>query len=111
MARQKHANPTIRWDDGTWFVTLPVDNGKTIEASWKPAFTYVVRIRQAGHEEWSFGFETPVDSFTFTDLKPDTKYQLQVRTKNAAGEGTPEFFTIHTGPAGHRGNVVPFPRQ
>ena len=74
--------------------------------------TYVVRIREAGEDkDWSFGFETPITSFTFVDLKPDTEYELQVRTKNAAGEGVPAFFSIRTDPAGDSGNVVPFPTR
>ena len=67
------------------------------------------RIREAGAEDWSFGFETPITSFTFIDLKPDTEYDLQVRTRNAAGVGAPAFFNIRTGPTGDAGNVFPFP--
>ena len=105
-------NPEVKWEDSKWFVALPLEDGRTVEASWKPALTYVVRIREAGTDnDWSFGFETPVTSFTFIDLKPDTEYELQVRSKNAAGEGAPVFFSIRTGPTGQGGNVIPFPKR
>ncbi len=110
MSRAK--NPEVKWEDNKWFVALPLEDGRTVEASWKPALTYVVRIREAGTDnEWSFGFETPITSFTFVDLKPDTEYELQVRSKNAAGEGAPAFFSIRTGPTGQGGNVIPFPKH
>lgn len=109
MSRTK--SPRIIWNDNTWFVTLPLEDGKTIEASWKPTVTYVVRIREAGGGEWSFGFETPVTSFTFVDLKADTEYELKVHRKSADGEGPPAFFTIRTDPAGTGGNVIPFPKR
>ena len=35
--------------------------------------------------ELRFGFETPITSFTFVDLKPATEYEMQVRTRNAVG--------------------------
>ncbi|MDE0172893.1 MAG: hypothetical protein OYH76_24550 [Defluviicoccus sp.] len=65
-------SPDIKWEDGTWFVTLPLEDGKTTEAGWKPGLTFVVRIREAGSGDWSFGFETPITSFTVLDLEPDT---------------------------------------
>ena len=65
-------SPDIKWEDGTRFVTLPLEDGKTIEASWKPGLTFVVRIGEAGSEDWSFGLKTPITSFTFLDLKPDS---------------------------------------
>ena len=108
MPRQESTNPQIKWEDNQWSVTLPLEDGRVVNATWKPGVTYVVRIREAGAEDWSFSFETPITSFTFIDLKPDTEYELQVRTKNAAGEGAPAFFNIRTGPTGDAGNVVPF---
>ena len=104
-------SPQIRWDDNTWFVTLPLEDGKTVEANWKPKLTYVVRIREAGGGEWSFGFETPIASFTFVDLKPDTEYELEVRGKSSAGMGPPAIVGIRTGPTGVGGTVIPFPKQ
>ena len=105
------SSPDIRWDDNSWFVTLPLEDGRTVEASWKPGLTYVVRIRESGAEQWSFGFETPIRSFTFVDLKPDTEYELQVRSKTATGEGPPAFLGIRTSPTGSGGNVIPFPKR
>ena len=60
---------------------------------------YVIRIREAGTEQWSFGFETPFPGCTFVDLKPDTEYELQVRAKNVSGEGEPVYIRIRTKPA------------
>ena len=109
MPRQESTNPQIKWEDNQWSVTLPLEDGRVVNATWKPGVTHVVRIREAGAEDWSFGFETPITSFTFIDLKPDTEYELQVRTRNAAGVGAPAFFNIRTGPTGDAGNVFPFP--
>ena len=109
MSRQQAAQPKVRWDDNTWHVTLPLDDGKVVDAKWKPGVTYVVRIRELSTEQWSFGFETPVTSFTFVDLKPDTEYEFQLRTKTVTGEGPPSFFRVRTDPTGDSGNVVPFP--
>ena len=111
MPRQEGAAPGVKWEDGTWFVSLPVENGKVVEARWKPGVTYVVRIREAGTEHWSFGFETPITSFTFVDLKPDTEYEVQVRVKSASGEGSPALLRIRTGPTDGSDNIVPFPRH
>lgn len=111
MAQESSKTPQIKWEDNEWSITLPLEDGKVLNASWKPGVTYVVRIKEAGEADWSFGFETPVTSFTFVDLKPDTEYELQVRTKSAAGEGAPTFFSIRTNPAGSSGNVIPFPRN
>ena len=109
MPARQAASPEVKWEDGTWFITLPVDDGKVVEASWKPPVTYVVRIREVGTERFSFGFETPITSFTFVDLKPDTEYEVQVRAKSAAGQGPAACFAIRTDPAGGSGNVIPFP--
>ena len=109
MPAKESTSPRIEWKDNQWSVTLPLDDGSVVDATWKPGITYVVRIREADAEEWSFGFETPLATFTFIDLKPDTEYEVQVRSKNAAGEGAPAFFTVRTDPAGDAGNVIPFP--
>ena len=66
---------------------LLVLEGNVLEASWKPAQTYVVRIRESGTEAWRIGFETPLTHFSFVDLTPDTEYEMQVSARNAAGEG------------------------
>ena len=111
MTQGTKTSPAIKWDGKTWFVTLPVEDGKVLEAKWEPGLTYVVRIREAGTEAWSFGFETPVPSCTFVDLKPDTEYELQVRAKNRAGEGTPAYLTMRTDAVGASTNIVPFPKR
>ena len=111
MAQESGESPQIKWEDNEWTVTLPLEDGRVLNASWKPGVTYVARIREAGSEDWSFGFESPVATITFVDLKPDTEYEMQIRTKNATGEGAPAFFRIRTDPAGDSGNVVPFPRH
>ena len=111
MPPQHRTGPEIKWEDNQWSVTLPLDDGRTVNATWKPAITFVVRIREVGAADWSFGFETPVASFTFVDFKPDTGYELQVRSKSRTGEGPPAFFTIRTNPTGDADNVVPFPVQ
>ena len=103
-------NPDIKWDGNTWFVTLPVEDGNVIEAKWSPSFTYVVRIREAGSGQWSFGFATPIPACAFVDLKPDTSYELQIRARNAAGEGEPTHLKMRTNPAGASSNIIPFPR-
>ena len=111
MAQESITTPRVKWEDNEWSITLPLEDGRVLNVSWKPGITYVVRIREAREPDWSFGFETPISSFTFVDLKPDTEYELQIRAKDAAGEGGPAFFSIRTGPTGDSGNVVPFPRH
>ena len=104
-------DPGIKWDGKIWLVALPVENGKVLEAKWEPGLTYVIRIREAGTQDWSFGFETPIASCAFVDLKPDTQYELQVRAKNAAGEGAPSYLTMRTNSAAGSSNIVPFPKR
>ena len=111
---ETRSNPRIQWDGTTWLVRLPVQDGNTLEAKWNPGVTYVVRIREAGMEAWSFGFETPLTHFSFVDLKADTEYEMQVHAKNAAGEGEPSLVRMRTNPAGktdNTDNVIPFPRR
>ena len=112
MTQAPSSGPEIKWDGKTWFVTLPVEHGKLLEAKWEPGFTYVVRIREAGTGgPWSFGFATPIAGCTFVDLKPDTEYEVQVRAKNAAGEGEPAYLRMRTDPVGAANNIVPFPKR
>ena len=59
MTPRTQTDPEIQWDGTTWHLTLPVEHGNVIGATWKPGLTYVIRIREAGSEHWSFGFETP----------------------------------------------------
>ena len=111
MTQAPSSGPEIKWDGKTWFVTLPVEHGKLLEAKWEPGLTYVIRIREAGTEDWSFGFATPIAGCTFVDLKPDTEYEVQVRAKNAAGEGEPAHLRMRTDPVGAANNIVPFPKR
>ena len=111
MRQPGSANPEIKWEDNAWSIRLPLEDGRQVEATWKPGATYVVRIREVGREEWSFGFQTPLASFTFIDLKPDTEYEVQVRTRTAKGEGEPSFVRLRTNPAGDADNIVPFPKR
>ena len=111
MTSNSNPGPDIEWDGSKWSVMLPVEQGKVLNAEWEPGLTYVIRIREAGSQDWSFGFETPIRSLTFVDLKPDTDYEVQVRAKTAAGEGTPALLTMRTNPTGHTGNIIPFPQR
>ena len=99
--------PEIKWDGKKWFVSLPIN--QVIEASFPSDTTYVCKIRECDSDEWSVGFETPLMHCTFTDLKPDTEYEVQVRAKNAVGIGKPAYFRLRTDAEGHSGNVIPFP--
>ncbi|MDE0006153.1 MAG: fibronectin type III domain-containing protein [Rhodospirillaceae bacterium] len=111
MAIQTQPSPRIQWDGTTWSVSLPLPDGKVVDASWNPGLTYVVRIRETDSQMWSFGFETPLTHISFVDLQPDTEYEVQVRAKNAAGEGEPQLFRMRTSPTGQTDNVIPFPKR
>ena len=105
MVQQQDPNPQIKWDGKTFFVTLPIE-GRVIEAKWDPGLTYVVRIREFGTDEWSFGFETPLTGCSFVGLKPDTEYEMQVRSKNVAGESESAYAKCRTDPTGGTGEIV-----
>lgn len=111
MTEERKSSPRIQWDGTTWIVRLPIQDGNVLEAKWEPGVTYFVRIREVGTEPWSFGFETPLTHFSFVDLKPDTEYELQIRSKNAAGIGKPRLIRMRTNPTGNTDNVIPFPRR
>lgn len=111
MASQAHTEPGITWDGTSWRIRLPVQDGNVLEAKWNPVQTYVARIREVGTRSWSFGFESPLTHFSFVDLKPDTEYEMQVRTRSPAGEGEPSLVRMRTGPAGNSDNVIPFPKR
>ena len=82
-------HPSIVWENGEFHVTLPVPGGQVIEAKWKPTTTSVVRYREVGTEEWSAGFDTPLNGCNLVGLDPDREWELEVRHKNKAGEGPP----------------------
>lgn len=104
------SSPAVEWNDGEFKVSLPLHGG-TVDAKWRPATTTVVRIRQAGTETWSPGFETPLNGCNFVGLTPNTEYELQVTHKNAAGEGPPTKLRCKTKSNGDIGNVIPFPKK
>ena len=111
MSHSRNTSPQIKWDGKTVFVALPVEDGKLVEARWSPKLTYVIRVRESGADDWSFGVETPLSGCTFVDLKPDTEYEVQVRAKSAAGEGKPTLLRMRTNPTGVGANVIPFPSR
>ncbi len=90
--------PQVEWKGGEFHVSLPDLMGNVIEANWKPSLTYVIRLREAGTEEWGPGFCTPFTKCDFVDLKPDTDYEAQITAKNEAGEGEPAITPFRTAP-------------
>ena len=103
--------PLVAWDGKTIHVRLPDNQGNVIEASWQANATNVVRIRKVGTPDWSAGFETPLSHCQFHGLEPDTEYEVEIRTKSAAGVGQAACARFRTKPDGAADNVVPFPRQ
>lgn len=93
--------PELRWDEGMIHVSLPKRMGRTLEARWKPGVTTVVRIRRSGTATWTPGFETPFNTCSFVDLKPETEYEVQVTHKNEAGESEPAIASVTTHPGKH----------
>ena len=91
-------DPVLKWQDNMVHVSLPNKLGRTLEASWKPTVTSVVRIKESGAKAWSPGFETPFNTCSFVDLKPNTEYDVQVTHKNEVGESVPAITSIKTGP-------------
>ena len=91
MATQIQKNPPVSWDGKKFIIFL---NDK--QAEWSPNLTYVIRIREVGTQNWSFGFETPLTKCGFVDLKPNTEYEAEVRAKNTAGEGPPAHLKFQT---------------
>ena len=101
--------PPISWNGQTDTFTIRLNGLKgrggrsSVEAEWAPPVTYVVRIREVGSSEWSFGFETPLTGCRFVGLKPDTEYEVEVQSKNAHGESGPALVKHRTGPNGDLG--------
>ena len=91
-------NPKLEWKEGMIHVSLPDKLGRALETRWKPTITSVIRIRELGTEPWGPGFETPFNSCSFVDLKPETEYEVQLTHKNDAGESAPAISTIKTQP-------------
>ncbi len=100
--------PPVAWDGQTntfsiVLSTVGLGDGEGVEAQWTPPITYVVRIREAGTGNWSVGFETPLTGCGFVDLKPDTEYEIEVRSKKEHGESDPVSVRVHTNPEGRVG--------
>ena len=99
---KRQDKPPVSWngESKTFSILLSGINGlgaeDTIEAVWEPLVTYVVRIREANGGNWSFGFETPLTSCSFIDLRPDTEYEVEVRSKNSSGESAPVLIKVRT---------------
>ena len=100
------SRPPISWnqDEKTFSIVLYGLEGPegedTLEAEWKPPQTYVVRIKEANGGSWSLGFETPLTGCGFVGLSPDTEYDVEIRPKDAGGEGDPIRMKINAGREG-----------
>jgi hypothetical protein len=96
------SKPPVTWNGNTKTFSIVLSGlkgvgaGDGIEAEWTPPITYVVRIREANTGKWSFGFETPLTGCGFVGLKPDTEYEIEVRSKNAHGESSPVLVKART---------------
>ena len=89
-------DPKLEWDGTTLSVSLPDKRGRVLKASWDPAVTSVIRIKESETDEWSPGFETPLSRCTFVGLKPGTEYDVQLTHKNSAGESKPVYSKVRT---------------
>ncbi len=107
---QDSQQPSAKWDSKSrkFEVSLPTPDG-VFDASWISTPSFVVRIQEKGSDEWSPGFETPFNSCTFTGLKPNTAYILEVRAKNDAGESEPAYIELRTLPDGTLSGGGPVP--
>ena len=100
------AKPPVLWDGNTKTFSISLSGLRdlgakdTLEAEWKPPLMYVVRIRESNGGNWSVGFETPLTACGFVDLKPDTEYEVEVRSKNPEGESEPVRLRVRTNPEG-----------
>ena len=103
---RRQRKPPVSWNGQTDTFTIRLSGlkgmggGRNVEAEWAPPITYVVRIREASSGEWSYGFETPLTGCRFVGLKPDTEYEVEVRSKNAHGESGPARIKSRTNPNG-----------
>ena len=103
--------PPVRWnwETGTFSVSLSGLKGfegfrkDIIEAEWAPPVLSIVRIREADTEDWSIGFITPLNGCRFEGLKPNTDYEIEVKTKNKHGTSPPTFIKFRTGEEGVAG--------
>ena len=86
-------NPNVKWENGRITASLPVRH-RLVEASWEPTVTSVIRVREVGEEEWSVGFETPLNACGFVGLRPGVQYEVQVTYKGEAGESPPSVWPL-----------------
>ena len=99
---KSQTKPPVVWSANTKTFSIVLSGLKdlgakdTLEAEWKPPHTYVVRIRKSNGGSWSIGFETPLTACSFVDLESDTEYEVEVRSKNAAGLSEPERLKVRT---------------
>ena len=104
---KSQSKPPVSWDGRTGVFSIVLDGLERaeggIEVEWSPTITYVVRIREVGTTEWSVGFETPLTGCGFVDLKPNTEYEMEVRSKNAHGRSRPVSTKVRTDPEGRVG--------
>lgn len=68
----------------------------SLNIEFTPPITYFARIREAGTENWIIGIETPLTSCMFCDLKPNTEYELEVRSKKGNQVSEPARMKIKT---------------
>ena len=105
----RQSRPPVSWNGSTRTFSIVLSGLKGaasdggIEAEWNPPITYVVRIREANTRRWSFGFETPLTSCGFVGLKPDTEYEIEIRSRNAHGESSPVLAKARTSAEGGLG--------
>ena len=102
MPRQESTNPKIKWEDNQWSVTLPLEDGRVVDATWKPGVTYVVRIREAGGEGLELRLRNPDHQLPFIDLKPDTEYELRSAPGTPPARVRPHSSTSAPAPRGRR---------
>ena len=80
MVQIHNVNPRIKWDGKMISVTLPKENGEMMEAKWNSTVTFVIRVREAGAAEWSFGFETPINGLHLC------RFEARYRVRGAGNE-------------------------
>ena len=112
MPEGTNTNPDIKWDGKTWFVTLPVEDGKVLEAKSEPGLTYVDPHQATRHR--------PVLELRIRDphsqlhlRRPEARYGIRSpgpsQERRRGGRAT--HLTMRTNPAGGSSNIVPFPRR
>lgn len=80
---------------------------KAVYHGWKdysvhstPEVKYVIHIREEGTDHWGFGFVTPLTGCGFENLKPNTKYEVELRSKNIHGLSPPVNIHFSTDESG-----------